>query len=80
MLVRKTICLPPAPAAYRQILGLRVAGELAGRSGTGKTFPACGPATIDDRATVLRGHAGKKTELADTTLLRGLERSFHVKS
>jgi hypothetical protein len=60
-------------------LGLRVAGELAGGSIAGKTFPASGPAAIDDRAAVLRGHAGQKAELADTTLLGGLERSFHGK-
>jgi len=46
-----------------------VAGELAGRSGSGKTLPAGGTATIDDGAAVLGGHAGQKTELADTTLL-----------
>jgi hypothetical protein len=56
-----------------------MAGELARGPCTGETFPACRPAAIDDRATVLRGHAGQKAELADTTLLGGLERSFHEK-
>ena len=50
-------------------LGLRVAGELAGGSGTGETFPARRPAAIDDGAAVLGRHAGQETELADTTLL-----------
>jgi hypothetical protein len=54
-------------------------GELAGRAVARETFPACCPAAIDDRAAVLRGHAGEKAELADTTLLGGLERSFHGK-
>ena len=62
---------------YLSHLSLRVAGELAGGSGTGKTFAASRPAPVDDGATVLRGHAGQKTELADATLLGGLERSFH---
>jgi hypothetical protein len=56
-----------------------VTGELARSSRTGQTFPAGRPTAIDDRATVLRGHAGQETELADTTLLGGLERSFHGK-
>jgi hypothetical protein len=56
-----------------------VAGELAGGSGTGETFSACGPAAIDDRAAILRGHAGQEAELANTTFLGGLERSFHGK-
>jgi hypothetical protein len=53
--------------------------ELPRRSIPGKTFPPGRPAAIDDRAAVLRGHAGQKAELADTTLLGGLERSFHGK-
>jgi len=53
--------------------------ELPRRSIPGETFPARRPAAIDDRAAVLRGHAGQETELADTTLLGGLERSFHGK-
>ena len=58
-------------------LGLRVARKLPGRSGTRETLPACRPAPIDDGASVLRGHAGQEAELTDTTLLGGLERSFH---
>jgi hypothetical protein len=46
-----------------------VAGELAGGSGSGETFPASGTAAIDDGAAILRGHTGQKAELADTTLL-----------
>jgi hypothetical protein len=56
-----------------------MAGELAGGSGTGQTLPACCPTAIDDGAAVLRGHAGQEAELTDTTLLGGLERSFHGK-
>jgi hypothetical protein len=56
-----------------------VAREFPGRSGSGETFPASRATAIDDRPTVLRGHAGEKAELADTTLLGGLERSFHEK-
>jgi hypothetical protein len=56
-----------------------VAGELAGCSVASQTFPARCPTAIDDGATVLRGHAGQEAELADTTLLGGLERSFHGK-
>jgi hypothetical protein len=59
---------------------LRVPGELPLSPGTGETFPAGGTAAFDDRATVLGRHTGQKTELADTTLLRGLERSFHDRS
>jgi len=54
-------------------------GELAGGPRTGKTFPARRPTAIDDGAAVLRGHAGQEAELTDTTLLGGLERSFHGK-
>ena len=68
----------PAPATLPS-LGLRVAGELAGCSRTGQTFPASRPTAIDDGAAVLRGHAGQEAELADTTLLGGLEGSFHWK-
>jgi len=46
-----------------------VAGELAGRSGTGETFPASRAAAIDDGAAVLGRHASQKTELAGATLL-----------
>jgi hypothetical protein len=46
-----------------------VLGKLPARSGAGKAFPASGTAAIDDRATILRGHAGEKAELTDTTLL-----------
>ena len=60
-------------------LGLRVAGELAGCSVPGETLAASCPTAIDDRATILGGHAGQKSELADTTFLGGLERSFHGK-
>jgi hypothetical protein len=54
-------------------------GKLARRPGTGQTFPASRPTAIDDGASVLGRHAGQETELADTTLLGGLERSFHGK-
>ncbi len=63
--------------AGAKILGLRVARELALRTGPGETDPALGPSARDDRAAAFGGHASQKTELADTTLLRGLERSFH---
>jgi hypothetical protein len=56
-----------------------VASELASRSRTGQTLPACRPTAVDDGPAILRGHTGQKTELADTTLLGGLERSFHGK-
>jgi hypothetical protein len=56
-----------------------VARELAGGTIPDETLPARGAAAIDDRAAILRGHAGEKAKLADTTLLRGLERSFHGK-
>jgi hypothetical protein len=61
------------------MLGLRVTGELARGPGARETFPACRPAAIDDRASVLGSHAGQKAKLTDTTLLGGLERSFHGK-
>jgi len=61
----------------RRSLGLRVAGKLAGCSIARETLPACRPTAIDDGASVLRGHAGQEAELTDTTLLGGLERSFH---
>jgi len=38
--------------------GLRVTRKLARGSGASQTFPARRPTTIDDRATILRGHAG----------------------
>jgi len=60
-------------------LSLRVAGELPGRSSTRETLPACRPTPIDNGAAVLRGHASQEAELTDTTLLGGLERSFHGK-
>jgi hypothetical protein len=47
-------------------------GKLPLRPGTGQTFAAGPAAAIDDRATVLRGHPGQKSELAHTTLLGGL--------
>ena len=50
-------------------LSLRVAGELAGRSVSGETFPAFRAAAIDDGAAILGRHASQETELADTTLL-----------
>jgi len=56
-----------------------MAGELASGSRSSQTFPARRPAAIDDGAAVLGRHAGQETELADTTLLGGLERSFHGK-
>jgi len=56
-----------------------VTRKLAGRSGTRETLPSRRPAPPDDRAAILRGHAGKEAELTDTTLLGGLERSFHWK-
>jgi hypothetical protein len=46
-----------------------VAGELAGGSIPGKTFPASGATAIDDGAPVLGRHASQETELAGTTLL-----------
>jgi hypothetical protein len=52
-------------------------GKLASGSGTSETFPAGRPTAIDDRTPAFRGHTGQKAELADTTLLGGLERSFH---
>jgi hypothetical protein len=67
----------PCDGGYNS--GLRVAGELAGGSVASQTFPARRAPTIDNGAAVLRGHAGQKAELADTTLLGGLERSFHGK-
>jgi hypothetical protein len=54
-----------------------VTGKLAGGSGASETFPASRPAAVDDGTTVLGRHASQETELAHTTLLRGLERSFH---
>lgn len=60
-------------------LGLGMTGELAFGSRAGQTFAARCPTAIDDRATALGGHAGQEAELADTTLLGGLERSFHGK-
>jgi hypothetical protein len=56
-----------------------MAGEFPGSSIAGQTFPARGATAIDDRTAVLRGHAGQEAELADTTLLGGLKRSFHEK-
>ncbi len=58
-------------------LGLRVAGKLAGCSIARETLPARRPTAIDNGAAVLRGHASQEAELTDTTLLGGLERSFH---
>jgi hypothetical protein len=55
-----------------------MAGELAGSTVAGETLPACSPAAIDNGAAIFRGHTGQEAELADTTLLGGLERSFHV--
>jgi hypothetical protein len=54
--------------------------ELAFGPGTGEANAALGTATGQDGATVLGARAGQKAELADTTLLRGLECSFHGKS
>ena len=62
-----------------QGLGLGVTGELALGAGTGKTHATLRPATGDTGATALGGHTSEETELADTTLLGGLERSFHGK-
>jgi hypothetical protein len=56
-----------------------VPGKLARGPIARETFPAGRPTAIDDRTSVFGGHAGQKTELADTTLLGGLERSFHGK-
>jgi len=61
-------------------LGLRVTSELAFGPGTRETNAALGTAAGQDRATVLGAGAGQKAELADTTLLGGLECSFHGKS
>ena len=52
-------------------------GELAGGPVADQALAAGPAAAIDDGATVLGGHAGQKAELARTTLLGGLESSFH---
>ena len=56
-----------------------MADELAFGPRTGQTDTALRPTAGNAGATALGSHAGQKTELADTTLLGGLERSFHGK-
>jgi len=58
---------------------LGVTGELAFGPRTSQTDAALRPAAGNAGATALGGHTGQETELADTTLLGGLERSFHGK-
>jgi len=54
--------------------------KLAFGPGASETFPASATAAGQDGTTALGAGAGQKTELADTTLLRGLESSFHGES
>jgi len=54
--------------------------KLAFGPGASETFPASATAAGQDGTTTLGAGAGQKTELADTTLLRGLESSFHGES
>jgi hypothetical protein len=61
-------------------LGLGVAGELALGPGASKAFASSTAAAGQDRATGLGVSTGQEAELTDTTLLGGLECSFHGKS
>lgn len=56
-----------------------MARELPLGPSSGETDASLRPATRQDGATGLGARAGQKTKLTDTTLLRGLERSFHGK-
>ena len=51
--------------------------ELLLGPGTGETDAALRPAAGQDGAARLGARAGQETELPDTTLLGGLDRSFH---
>ena len=53
--------------------------ELALGAGTGEADTTLRPAAGQDGTTALGARAGQETKLTDTTLLGGLERSFHGK-